>query len=177
MTSADDGNQKPRARGPKPPGRRPPLPKRKPNSLRPPAKAARRPAGGGPPRRKPTPRRPARKKAPSGKPWFKLFTLLVFLVLGGAIGYLYYRGQASLPQIEGSAGLPGLSAPVEVLRDDKGIPHLFASSIEDLSRAAGYVHSQDRLFQMELLRRLGTGRMAEIFGSSSSSAPSGLEAI
>ncbi len=60
--------------------------------------------------------------------------------------------------------MPGLAAPVDVLRDSYGIPHLYASSLEDLARATGYVHAQDRYFQMELARRLGMGKLAEAFG-------------
>ncbi|MFQ5791947.1 MAG: penicillin acylase family protein, partial [Acidobacteriota bacterium] len=79
-------------------------------------------------------------------------------------GYLYYLGHASLPQIDGAVRLPGLTAAAEVLRDRHGVPHVYASSLEDLVRATGYVHAQDRLFQMELSRRLGIGTMAELFG-------------
>jgi penicillin amidase len=98
--------------------------------------------------------------------WLKgLFLLPVVAVLGSG-AYLYQRGRVSLPQIDGSLTLRGLSAPVEVLRDPQGVPHLFASTLDDLARAAGYVHAQDRLFQMEILRRLGSGRLAELLGES-----------
>lgn len=86
----------------------------------------------------------------------------VLLALGA---YLYYRGSASLPRIDGSTRLAGLAAPVEVLRDRYGVPHLFATSIPDLVRATGYVHAQDRYFQMELGRRLANGTMAEVLGA------------
>jgi penicillin amidase len=92
--------------------------------------------------------------------------LLIVLALGGSAGYLYYRGRASLPQIDGSFRLTGLSATVEVLRDPFGIPHLFGSTLEDLARAAGFVHAQDRFFQMEMSRRIGSGTLAEILGES-----------
>ncbi len=114
--------------------------------------------GGGPPRR------PPRTKS-KGKPWFSLFLLAIVLLASAAGGYIYYRGSASLPQTEGELRLPGLAAPVEVLRDPNGVPHIYASSLEDLARATGFVHAQDRYFQMELIRRLGTGRMADLFGA------------
>ncbi len=73
--------------------------------------------------------------------------------------------QRSLAQIEGSLALPGLQAEVEVLRDDWGIPHIYAQNDHDLFFAQGYVMAQDRLWQMEMWRRWREGRLAEIFGS------------
>ena len=86
--------------------------------------------------------------------------LLALLVVAG--GYVYLR--QSLPQTEGQVRLAGLSAAVEVLRDRYGIPHIFAASAEDASFALGYVHAQDRLWQMEMNRRIAAGRLAEIVG-------------
>ena len=93
---------------------------------------------------------------------------LLAALLAGA--YLYLR--QSLPQTEGEirlAGSSGLSAPVEILRDRYGIPHIFAASLDDASFAMGYVHAQDRLWQMEMSRRIAAGRVAEVVG------PGGLE--
>ncbi len=70
-----------------------------------------------------------------------------------------------LPRTSGRMNLPGLSAPVEVRRDRWGIPHIYAETNEDLFAGLGYVHAQDRLWQMELHRRIGHGRLAEIFGA------------
>ncbi len=70
----------------------------------------------------------------------------------------------SLPQTEGEIRLDRLDAPVEVVRDRHGIPHVYAGSRLDLVRAQGYVHAQDRLFQMESLRRYAFGRLAELAG-------------
>ena len=72
--------------------------------------------------------------------------------------------QTSVPQREGSLAVPGLSAPVEIVRDTYGIPHINASSDHDLYFAQGFVHAQDRLFPMDLERRLARGELAEIFG-------------
>lgn len=78
-----------------------------------------------------------------------------------ALGYLYRR---PLPKINGRLHMAGLSAPVEVIRDRWGVPHIYAGNLEDLLFAQGFVHAQDRLWQMELNRRLGHGRLAEAFG-------------
>jgi penicillin amidase len=88
-------------------------------------------------------------------------TVLLAALLAGA--YLYLR--QSLPKTEGEIRLPGLSAPVEILRDRYGIPHIFAASLVDASFAQGYVHAQDRLWQMEMSRRVAAGRVSEIVGA------------
>lgn len=71
---------------------------------------------------------------------------------------------ARLPQREGTLPLAGLKAPVQVRYDDAGVPHIRAEHEADLYRALGYVHAQDRLFQMEILRRLARGELAEVLG-------------
>lgn len=70
----------------------------------------------------------------------------------------------SLPRTDGALRLPGLEAPVEVIRDVHGIPHLYARGRRDLARAMGFVHAQDRLAQMEGIRRFAFGRLAELAG-------------
>ncbi len=72
--------------------------------------------------------------------------------------------QRALSRIDGTERLPGLRAPVEVLRDTWGIPHIYASNVDDLFFAQGYVQAQDRLWQMELWRRYNSGHLAEILG-------------
>ena len=69
-----------------------------------------------------------------------------------------------LPVTEGTLHLSGLEAPVEVIRDRWGVPHIYAQNTHDLFFAQGYVHAQDRLFQMDIARRLATGRLSERFG-------------
>ncbi len=87
------------------------------------------------------------------------------LTLGLALGaWAYWRARASLPQLDGSVTVPGVTARVEVLRDARGVPHLRAQSLGDLMFAQGYATAQDRLFQMDLSRRLAQGELAEIFG-------------
>ncbi|MGI9629007.1 MAG: penicillin acylase family protein [Longimicrobiales bacterium] len=70
----------------------------------------------------------------------------------------------SLARIDGELEVPGLAEPVEVIRDEWGIPHIYAGNDEDLFFAQGYVMAQDRLWQMEMWRRWHEGRLAEIFG-------------
>jgi len=86
-------------------------------------------------------------------------TLIVLAVF--ATGYLFYR---AMPVYSGQAALPGLSANVRVWRDAYGVPHIFASNMNDAARALGYLHASERLYQMELSRRTGQGRIAEIAG-------------
>ena len=94
--------------------------------------------------------------------WALLAVLL--LALAGAAAYWRWS-RLALPQVDGEARLPGLSAPVTVRRDGLGVPHLQASSLPDLMRAQGYVTAQDRMWQMDLLRRRAEGQLAEAFGS------------
>ncbi len=84
---------------------------------------------------------------------------LAFLLAGA---WLFV--QESLPQLEGEASAKGLAAPVEILRDAEGVPHIFAASERDGWFAMGYVHAQDRLWQMEFQRRVAQGRLAEFLG-------------
>lgn len=71
----------------------------------------------------------------------------------------------AFPRLDGVTHVSGASAPVEVIRDRHGIPHVFASAPVDAFFGQGYVHAQDRLFQMEGARRLGGGRLAEVGGA------------
>lgn len=90
--------------------------------------------------------------------------LLLLLAVAGAGGWLWLR--TSLPQLDGSIAVPGLAAPVTIARDGHGIPYIKAASERDALFALGFVHAQDRLAQMELTRRLGTGRLSELAGES-----------
>src|SRR6202022_2476564 len=76
------------------------------------------------------------------------------------------RAQAALSVIRGTLKVAGLQQPVNVLRDRWGVPHIYAQSQHDLFFAQGFVVAQDRLFQMELWKRSGQGRLAEIVGPS-----------
>jgi len=74
------------------------------------------------------------------------------------------NAKQSLAQIEGELKLPGLKEPVEILRDRWGVPHIYAKNTPDLFFAQGFVAAQDRLFQIDVWRRQGTGELAEVFG-------------
>ena len=78
--------------------------------------------------------------------------------------WLRHAMRSSLPQIDGSLHAPGLSAPVTVVRDQHGIPHIRAATTDDLVFAQGYVTAQDRMWQMDMLRRSASGELAEILG-------------
>jgi penicillin amidase len=86
--------------------------------------------------------------------------VLVALAIGGVYAYL----RRSLPQIEGTATAAGLSAPIDIVRDADAIPHVYAANKHDALFGLGYVHAQDRLWQMELQRRIGHGRLSEVLG-------------
>jgi penicillin amidase len=86
---------------------------------------------------------------------------LLLIALGGGL-YLYLR--SALPQTDGRIMLAGPKAEIRVERDADGVPRIIAQDDEDLAFGLGFVHTQERLFQMELQRRYGAGRLSEIFG-------------
>ncbi len=86
---------------------------------------------------------------------------LLALAVAGA-GYAYLR--TGLPQTEGTLRIAGLEAPVEIVRDGFGIPHVWAANDRDLWFTLGFLHAQDRLVQMEFTRLIGQGRLAELVG-------------
>lgn len=89
--------------------------------------------------------------------------VVVLLVLFAAVGgYLYLR--RSLPEVDGVVKVAGLSAPVEIIRDVNAVPHIYAANKADAYWGLGYVHAQDRLWQMEFQRRVARGRLSEVFG-------------
>jgi penicillin amidase len=92
-------------------------------------------------------------------------TLGVLVLVGGG-GGAWVRSQlrASLPQMAGERALPGLSAPVRVERDALGVPVVRGGSRADVARATGFLHAQERFFQMDLLRRSAAGELAALFG-------------
>lgn len=100
-----------------------------------------------------------------GRTLFRLITFL--LIVGLVVGVLgLYLVRRSYPVIEGDVHVAGLDAPVDIIRDTNGIPHIYASTTHDLFVAQGYVHAQDRFWQMDFWRHIGQGRLAELFGKS-----------
>ncbi|CAI9399119.1 penicillin acylase family protein [Nocardioides sp. T2.26MG-1] len=90
---------------------------------------------------------------------------LVLVLLAGLVTVVQLV-RTPFPQTTGAADLPGLEGPVEVIRDDHGIPQLYGDSVEDLMRAQGYVQAQERFFEMDVRRHQTAGRLAELFGAS-----------
>ena len=86
------------------------------------------------------------------------------LLLVGVVGAGYALLRTSLPRLSGAIPVVGLSAPVQIERDADGVPTLTAASEIDLVRAVGFVHAQERFFQMDLLRRAGTGELSALLG-------------
>jgi len=92
--------------------------------------------------------------------------LSVILLAGLGIGaWFYSMARSALPQLDGRLRVVGLSAPVTVIRDTHGAPTIEAANFNDLFFAQGYVTAQDRLFQMDGIRRVAAGELAEVFGS------------
>jgi penicillin G amidase len=96
--------------------------------------------------------------------WLKRIALLllVLVVLAFAIGWWLLHG--SLPKLEGELALPGLTAPVSIQRDTLGVVTIDAANETDMARALGYVHAQERYFEMDLMRRTSAGELSELFG-------------
>ena len=92
--------------------------------------------------------------------FYTVFTILV-IATASLTWWFIYR---PLPQTDGNISLSGLRHEVTVERDQWGVPHIRAASVEDLAEAQGYVMAQDRLWQMDLLRRVARGQLSEILG-------------
>ncbi|MBI5920244.1 MAG: penicillin acylase family protein [Betaproteobacteria bacterium] len=88
--------------------------------------------------------------------------VLSFIALASLVAFQYLR--SSLPQISGTLFVPGLQSSTEIQRDRHGIPHIYAQTLRDANFALGFAHAQDRLWQMEMNRRISAGRLAELFG-------------
>ncbi|MGT2428355.1 penicillin acylase family protein [Cupriavidus basilensis] len=100
--------------------------------------------------------------------WLKRLAWLVLmpavLVVVGTLGaYVWYR-QASQPLTAGTLKLPGLRESVSIVRDRHAVPHIKAANAQDAYFALGFVHAQDRLWQMQMNKRIAAGRLAEILG-------------
>ncbi|MGE5462266.1 MAG: penicillin acylase family protein, partial [Syntrophothermus sp.] len=100
-----------------------------------------------------------------------LGVLVVILLVAGAAGAFYFKrflpgtvAPESFPQTEGQIQIEGLQGPVNIYRDKMGIPNIYASSQHDLFFAQGYIHAQDRFWQMDTWRHIGSGTLSEMFG-------------
>ncbi len=100
--------------------------------------------------------------------WFKItisvtISFIIIIIIGGAI--FYHMLKLSLPVYSGKAKSRFIKNDIQIYRDSMAVPYIIAKSEDDASFALGYVHAQERLFSMDLMRRAGEGRLSEIFGS------------
>src|SRR5271167_2617358 len=94
-----------------------------------------------------------------------LWLLLILIVLAvGVVAFAYFVVRSALPQLDGSLQVKGLSAAVKVTRDNHGVPAIEAATLDDLFLAQGYITAQDRLWQMDIMRRFAAGELSEILG-------------
>ncbi|MGI9643501.1 MAG: penicillin acylase family protein, partial [Acidimicrobiia bacterium] len=111
-------------------------------------------------------------KSPKKRGKWKTALWVLFVVVIVAVVFIALFMRASVrrafPQTEGTIQIDGLTSEVEVIRDSMGIPHIYADSLDDLFLAQGYVHAQDRFYQMDFWRHISYGRLSEMFGSSQS---------
>ena len=99
----------------------------------------------------------------------RIFFWLVFIVIllaAAAVAYAYFVARSALPQLDGDLSVKGLSAAVKVTRDSHGVPAIEAASLGDLFFAQGFVTAQDRLWQMDIMRRLGESGISVALGQS-----------
>ncbi|HVI58342.1 MAG TPA: penicillin acylase family protein [Luteimonas sp.] len=96
--------------------------------------------------------------------WLKRTALLVLALIVLALVAAWLLLRASLPKLDGQFALPGLSAPVSIQRDRLGVVTIDAANETDALRALGYVHAQERYFEMDLMRRTAAGELSELFG-------------
>jgi len=94
--------------------------------------------------------------------YYAVCVLLVALI--AAVWWLYSIARSPLPQLDGSIAVPGISSKVRVVRDERGVPTIEAATLEDLFFAQGYVTAQDRLWQMDIMRRAAAGELSEVIG-------------
>ncbi len=97
--------------------------------------------------------------------WLLRAFALVALLAVGAIGLAYHFASGSLPDYNADYAVAGIEAPVEIVRDNYAIPHIFGGTDHDTLYGLGFVHAQDRLWQMTMLRRAAQGRLSELFGA------------
>lgn len=92
--------------------------------------------------------------------------VLVLIIVAFSAAWFTVAGRGALPQLDGNLKVGGLAAPVSVVRNPQGVPAINAASLEDLFFAQGFITAQDRLWQMDMLRRYASGRLAEVLGPS-----------
>lgn len=93
-----------------------------------------------------------------------ILALVLLLAVGGLAAWAWWIAHSALPQVDGSISVPGLSSKVRIVRNEQGVPTIEASTLNDLFLAQGYVTAQERLWQMDILRRAAGGELSEIIG-------------
>ncbi len=96
--------------------------------------------------------------------WVRRIAIFLAIVVLAATAYGVFTVRRSFPQVSGEMTVSGLEAEVEVLRDELGVPHIYATTQHDLFFAQGFTHAQDRFWQMDFWRHIGSGRLSEMFG-------------
>ncbi|HEX9646491.1 MAG TPA: penicillin acylase family protein [Alphaproteobacteria bacterium] len=97
--------------------------------------------------------------------WLARILVVVAVLAVAAAGAAWLVLERTLPKVDGEITLAGIGGPIEVVRDAAGVPHVFAATERDAYFALGFVHAQDRLWQMELARHAAAGRLGELFGT------------
>ena len=108
--------------------------------------------------------RMARRRRGGWLRWPLRIVAFLLILAVAATGVLYIYARSSIPDFDEAGLIAGLESSVTVVRDENAVPHIFAANELDAYRALGFVHAQDRFFQMEMTRRIGAGRIAEIAG-------------
>ena len=100
--------------------------------------------------------------------WWKIvlgaIVALLAIVVLGVVLFASFSVRRAFPDVDGEVAIDGLGAKVEIVRDDMGIAHIYADNPHDLFVAQGFVHAQERFWQMDVWRHIGAGRLSEMFG-------------
>ncbi len=94
------------------------------------------------------------------KTTLRILGIFLFVVLAALLGFIFWKS----PQYDGEVQVTGLTEEVDIHFDEYGVPHIYAQNETDAYRAMGYIHAQERLFQLEMMRRVGSGTLAELLG-------------
>lgn len=100
-------------------------------------------------------------------PWILgVIAVIIGLLLATVVSFGHYTVKRSWPQVSGTIEVSGLVASVDVMRDERGVPTIYADTVDDLIFAQGFVHAQDRFYEMDVRRHITAGRLSEMFGAS-----------
>ena len=97
--------------------------------------------------------------------WLVRLAALLIVLTVVVTGLVYWLASRSLPDYNDEVAVYGLTAPVEIVRDNANVPHIFGAVDRDVYYGLGFAHAQDRMWQMIMLRRTAQGRLSEVFGT------------